>query len=757
MTVRNDRALCLAVSFFCAGAALWGGTITYDLSAAWDDIMSTGNNGSSGWSVKFCGQAMPVGDLYWAGGALGLSVGAVPGVLRASADDFLPGSRMGDIIAHVGYGCGNYLDIVWTSPTAGIVDIAASLWHAANYYGHEFRATNWQLVGSVGNKLASGTFGGELSDQTYYGPYNRLALAIHYGLALSAGDTLVLRLSMYDNWTGAPAFAGVNFAVTLETCVSCDDDRDGDGLANAGDNCPNMPNPDQADDDGDGIGNACDDDRDGDGRGNAVDNCPNMPNPDQADADRDGIGDPCDDDRDGDERANAVDNCPNTRNPNQADDDGDGIGNACDDDRDGDGLANAIDNCPDMPSQDQADADADGVGDICDNCPNTPNPGQEDRDWNSIGDACDAEPRFSFGFEGAPGPIVTGLPGTTLVFPVHVTLSTSGVSPPNGVAGWSFGVESVGCVISSITVSGVIVQMLDDPAPLDLARADFVITKFAELATDPLRRGVISAVVLDIMRGRGVLDPGITQRMARLTVEVTIPDDPGGANIALEFRNGLAVPGEPPVSNVVVYLGSSYPGKSRTPAEGRGRRGDDREEQRLIPTLLGCFFKAMPDRDGDGIPDAVDLCPSIPGASNGDLDGDGIGDACDEDIDGDGVLNAVDNCALVPNADQADSNADGVGDACGASFRRGDANASGQVDIADAIFVLSYLFAQGQAPSCGDAADANDDEMIDIADAIKTLSHLFARAGPLAVPFDSCGSEALGDNLDCLRYVPCES
>jgi len=34
-------------------------------------------------------------------------------------------------------------------------------------------------------------------------------------------------------------------------------DRDADGIADAGDNCPNTPNPDQADADGDGIGDAC--------------------------------------------------------------------------------------------------------------------------------------------------------------------------------------------------------------------------------------------------------------------------------------------------------------------------------------------------------------------------------------------------------------------------------------------------------------------------------------------------------------------
>jgi hypothetical protein len=89
------------------------------------------------------------------------------------------------------------------------------------------------------------------------------------------------------------------------------------------DNCPNTPNPDQADSDGDGIANACDacrtapqndagrrrrmrehrqlpdrsipvrEDTDGDGVGEVCDNCPTTFNPDQADSDNNGIGDAC--------------------------------------------------------------------------------------------------------------------------------------------------------------------------------------------------------------------------------------------------------------------------------------------------------------------------------------------------------------------------------------------------------------------------------------------------------------------------------
>ena len=164
--------------------------------------------------------------------------------------------------------------------------------------------------------------------------------------------------------------------------ISCGSpDGDGDGVPDASDNCPLVVNPDQVDQDLDGLGDLCDPDLDGDGFANEVDNCPDLANPDQSDLDGDGTGDACDADTDGDAVPDATDNCPLTANTDQADTDADLVGDACDDDDDDDGVDDAVDNCPLVANAGQEDFDGNGEGDACD--------GDVDGDGvANTGDAC---------------------------------------------------------------------------------------------------------------------------------------------------------------------------------------------------------------------------------------------------------------------------------------------------------------------------------------------------------------------------------
>ncbi|NMD35308.1 MAG: hypothetical protein GYA73_05435, partial [Planctomycetes bacterium] len=87
-------------------------------------------------------------------------------------------------------------------------------------------------------------------------------------------------------------------------------------------------------------------------------------------------------------------------------------------------------------------------------------------------------------------------------------------------------------------------------------------------------------------------------------------------------------------------------------------------------------------------------------------------------------------------------------------FVRGDVNADGGLDVADAIAALRALFG-GAALACRDAADVNDDGVLNIADPIALLGYLFAQRAAPPPPFPGCGPDATQDELDCAAFAPC--
>ena len=78
-----------------------------------------------------------------------------------------------------------------------------------------------------------------------------------------------------------------------------DTDTDSDGVPNAQDNCPSVPNPGQLNSDQDSLGNACDDDDDNDGTPDTFDAFP-LDASESVDTDGDGIGNNADTDDDND-------------------------------------------------------------------------------------------------------------------------------------------------------------------------------------------------------------------------------------------------------------------------------------------------------------------------------------------------------------------------------------------------------------------------------------------------------------------------
>ncbi len=214
------------------------------------------------------------------------------------------------------------------------------------------------------------------------------------------------------------------------------DDRDGDGIQNQFDRCPDLRSPDNNDLDADGVGDVCDADDDNDricdidgpfgaqpgapngcqqGQGRAgerpFDNCERVANQNQIDSDGDNRGDACDDDPDGDGRANGADNCPTVKQGvvegDWNDTDADGFGNVCDVDSDADGICDfggpvASGVQPSAPAGCSAGAGRNSAGRPFDVCRYVANPGQEDTTESDrglakdgVGDACDLCPAVS--------------------------------------------------------------------------------------------------------------------------------------------------------------------------------------------------------------------------------------------------------------------------------------------------------------------------------------------------------------------------
>lgn len=90
------------------------------------------------------------------------------------------------------------------------------------------------------------------------------------------------------------------------------------------------------------------------------------------------------------------------------------------------------------------------------------------------------------------------------------------------------------------------------------------------------------------------------------------------------------------------------------------------------------------------------------------------------------------------------------------TFRRGDADDSGRLNITDAIFVLNWLFLGSANPGCTDAADVDDNGRNNITDAIQLLQFLFLGGPPPPAPGrDDCGIDPSADPLSDCDYQSC--
>ncbi len=92
------------------------------------------------------------------------------------------------------------------------------------------------------------------------------------------------------------------------------------------------------------------------------------------------------------------------------------------------------------------------------------------------------------------------------------------------------------------------------------------------------------------------------------------------------------------------------------------------------------------------------------------------------------------------------------------TFRRGDTNDDGRVNITDGVFVLNFLFTNivDKVP-CPESSDANDDGDINITDGLFILNHLFAVDGiaPPAPGPETCGENPQDEDMSGCAYTSC--
>ena len=85
---------------------------------------------------------------------------------------------------------------------------------------------------------------------------------------------------------------------------------------------------------------------------------------------------------------------------------------------------------------------------------------------------------------------------------------------------------------------------------------------------------------------------------------------------------------------------------------------------------------------------------------------------------------------LASATDFSGNESDPSNEAMGVRYITGDANASGEIDVADVMYLINYLFIGGSPPQPMQAGDCNCDGAVDVADVMYLINYLFIGGSP---------------------------